>query len=92
MDVLTQLEDNVRRLLERVNQLEQEVETLCQKNAEQRQEIMQTHGELVELQAKYRKLQLAHAMLGGEEDRQRAKNQLTNMITQLDRAIELLKQ
>jgi len=92
MEPLAQLEDNVHRLLERVDQLEQEVASMRQTNADQRQEMMRTHGELAELQEKYRKLQLAHSMLGGEEDRQRAKNQLTNMISQLDRAIETLKQ
>ncbi|MBQ0136785.1 MAG: hypothetical protein KBS40_02110 [Bacteroidales bacterium] len=92
MELLAQLEENIHRLLERVSTLEQEVDTLRQTNDDQRQEMMRTHGELVTLQEKYRKLQLAHAMLGGEEDRQRAKNQLTNMITQLDRALETLKQ
>lgn len=92
MELLAQLEENIHRLLERVTTLEQEVDTLRQTNDDQRLEMMRTHGELVTLQEKYRKLQLAHAMLGGEEDRQRAKNQLTNMITQLDRALETLKQ
>jgi len=92
MEPLSQLEANVLRLLDRVNDLEQEVASLREKNAQQRQEMMQTHGELVAVQDKYRKLQMAHAMLGGEEERIAAKSHLSNMIAQLDRAIETLKQ
>ena len=92
MDLLAQLEDNIHRLLERVNTLEQEVDDLRKKNEEQRQEMMRTHGELVSAQDKYRKLQVAHALLGSEEERQKAKSQLTNIISQVDRAIEALKQ
>jgi len=79
-------------LLERVDALEQEVNVLTQKNENQRQEMMQTHGELVALQDKYRKLQLAYTMVGGQEERDKAKTHLSNMIAQLDRAIEQLKQ
>jgi len=92
MEPLAQLEDNVRRLLNRVNELEQEVAVLQEKNGEQRQEIMQTHGELVTMQDKYRKLQIAYAMLGGEQERINAKAHISNMIAQLDRAVEILKQ
>jgi len=92
MDVLTELNTNIHRLLERVDTLEQEVATLTKKNNDQRQEMMQTHGELVTLQDKYRKLQLAYTMIGGEQERDKAKVHLSNMIAQLDRAIEQLKQ
>ncbi len=92
MDSLTLLDNSVRRLLGRIAELEQQVTALQQDKEDQRQEIVRTHGELAVLQDKYRKLQLAHAMLGGDEDRQYAKNQITNMISQVDRAIEVLKQ
>jgi len=90
--MLSKLEHNVHLLLERVDALEQEVAVLTQKNENQRQEMMQTHGELVSLQDKYRKLQLAYTMVGGQEERDKAKTHLSNMIAQLDRAIEVLKQ
>lgn len=92
MESLTSLDDNVHRLLQRLAGLEQEVAILNQDKENLRQEIVRTHAELAELQDKYRKLQLAHAMLGGDEDRQYAKNQITNLISQVDRAIEALKQ
>jgi len=92
MDILTQLDTNIHRLLERINALEQEVGVLTEKNNQQRQEMMQTHGELIALQDKYRKLQLAYTMIGGEEERDKAKVHISNMIAQLDRAIEQLKQ
>jgi len=92
MALLEELDNNVHRLLERVSALEQEVIQLRDRNDQQRQEMMQTHGELVVLQDKYRKLQLAYTMLGGEEERDKARVHLNNMIAQLDRAIEQLKQ
>jgi len=92
MDILTELDTNIHRLLERITALEQEVAALNEKNNTQRQEMMQTHGELVALQDKYRKLQLAYTMVGGEEERDKAKTHLSNMIAQLDRALEQLKQ
>lgn len=92
MESLVELENNIHNLLERVSALEQEVATLNQKNDEQRQEIVRSHAELAAVQDKYRKLQLAHAMLGGEEERTAAKTHITNMIAQLDRALDVLKQ
>ncbi|MCQ2341988.1 MAG: hypothetical protein MJZ75_00645 [Paludibacteraceae bacterium] len=92
MDPLAQLESNIRCLFARIDALEQEVASLRKVNEDQHQEIIQAHAELSTLQNKYNKLQLAHTLLGGEEDRQKTKNQLTNMISQLDRAIEALKQ
>ena len=92
MEPLAQLQNNVHLLLQRIDELEQEVAALRQTNTEQREEVMQAHSELVETQTKYRKLLLAHAMIGGEEDRQKARNQLTSMIAQVDHALELLKQ
>lgn len=92
MESLTELENNIHRLLERIDALEQEVITLNQRNDEQRQEIVRSHAELARVQDAYRKLQITNAMLGSEDDRVAAKSHLTNMIAQLDRAIEILKQ
>jgi hypothetical protein len=57
-------------------------------------EIMQTHAELVQLQTDYRHLETAHAILAENTDgeqRNRVKQRLTNLIAQVDRAIEVLK-
>lgn len=92
MEPLAQLENNIHRLFERIDVLEQEVDTLRKKNNDQLQEIMRTHSEFVTLQDQYHKLQVAYSMLGGEEERNNARSQVSNMIAQLDRALEALKQ
>jgi len=92
MEPLAQLQDNVHRLLARVSELEQEVEQLRQANEDQRQEVVRTHGELSQLREQYRRLQISAAVLGDAEQRAAAKTHITNMIAQLDRAIDVLKQ
>jgi len=92
MEPLAQLQDNVHSLLTRISELEQEVASLREKEQENRQEIIRAHGELAQMQDKYRKLQLSSAMLGDEEQRAAAKTHITNMIAQLDRAIDVLRQ
>lgn len=93
MEVLSQLENNVNELLSRYQALQQEVATLRQENTTQRQEILRTHGELNDLQLKYHHLQAASALLGNtnEEERARAKQQLTYLIQMVDQTLETLK-
>jgi len=92
MEPLAQLQHNIQCLLNRVDELAQQVAALNEKNEQLRQEIVRTHGELDSIQKQHRQLQIAYSMLGGEEERFHAKTHLTNMIAQLDRALEALKQ
>lgn len=91
MEVLSQLENNVNELLSRYQTLLQEVETLRRENTTQRQEILRTHGELNDLQLKYHHLQAASAIVGNEDERARAKQQLTYLIQMVDQTLETLK-
>ena len=93
MQSLLQLEQSLNLLLDDYNRLKDELHQLQEKEASQREELMLTHGELYSLQQQYRALLTAHQMTGGNEvERQKAKVQLTLIISQVSRAMDALKQ
>lgn len=96
MKSLDLLEQNVCQLLEQYQELKVCVTTLQEENKRQREEIIQTHSELQQLKLEYTKLHTAHTILLAKdatlEDRARAKQKITNIILQLDKAIEALTQ
>ena len=94
MESLVSLENNVQALLEQYELLKQQLLDLQQENERQRQEIMRTHAELVQAKADYKHLETAYALLSentDEQQRERVRMRLTNMIAQVDRAIEALR-
>ena len=94
MDSLISLENNVQALLEQYDLLKQQVLDLQQENERQRDEIIRTHAELVQIKADYKHLETAYALLSEDTDneqRERVRTRLTNMIAQIDRAIEALR-
>jgi archaellum component FlaC len=94
VESLVQLEDNLQQLLEQHNQLKQQLLDLQRENERQRKEIMQSYTELVDLKNDYKHLETAYALLAENTDeaqRERVKQRLSNLIAQVDRAIEALK-
>ena len=92
MQAIDQLEASVRQLLDEQDRLRQQVIELQDRNEAMRSELVRTHGEMNDLEQRYRALLVAHQMLGGTEgDRQRAKDQLALIITQVNRAMEALR-
>ena len=95
MDSLTQLEHNLLQLLSQYQELQEDLRLLKQENIRQREEIIQSHAELQQLKKDYTRLQTAHALLNGEgmndEERQKAKQRITSIILQIDKALEVLK-
>lgn len=91
MTQLDELTANLSVLIERYQVLEQENRELRQLTEQQRTEMVRTHSELVELQQRYRQLEIAHAVSATAENRERAKSQLTAMIQRVDRVIDVLK-
>lgn len=94
MESLVQLEYNLQQLLEQYNQLKQQLLDLQRENERQREEIMQSYAELVALKNDYKHLETAYALLAENTDeaqRERVKQRLSNLIAQVDRAIEALK-
>lgn len=96
MESLVDLELNLQQLLSQYQKLQEDMQHLKEENIRQRDEILQSHAELQQLKMDYNRLQTAHALLAGdelaEEKRQKAKQRLTTIISQIDRALEVLKQ
>lgn len=92
MKEIEALSASVELLIERYHALQEENERLRQLSEQQRDEMMRTHSELIDLQQRYRQLSIAHTVSATAENRERAKQQITTLIQRVDRAIEILKQ
>ncbi len=93
MESLATLESNLLQLLQQYRELQQQLQALQEENELQREEIMRTHTELVQLRADYKHLEIAHALLldnADGEQRERVRQRLSNLIAQVDRALEAL--
>ena len=95
MKSLATLESNVEALLTQYRQLQQPLLDLQQENERQRDEMLRTHADYLQLKADYNHLEAAYALLAEQTDgeqRDRVRQRLTNLIAQVDRALEALKQ
>lgn len=90
MQILDDFSRNVRLLLERYEALQRENVALREDIERQRQELIRTHSELVDLQQKNRHLSVANAMSSAENSEEATKR-LNALIAQVDRAIAALK-
>lgn len=90
MQALNDLSQNVHLLLERYQALQRENAALKEDIERQRQELIRTHGELLELQQKNRRLVTANAMTSAE-NAEEATKRINALIAQVDRAIAALK-
>ena len=90
MQILDDFSRNVRLLLERYEALQRENAALREDIERQRQELIRTHSELVDLQQKNRRLSVANAMSSAENSEEATKR-LNAIIAQVDRAIAALK-
>jgi len=90
MQTLSDLSQNVHLLLERYQALQQENASLREDVERQRQELIRTHGELLDLQQKNRRIATANA-LSAAETNEEALKRVNALISQVDRAIAALK-
>lgn len=90
MKALDELSQNVHLLLERYSALQQENATLRLDIEKQRQELIRTHSELLDLQQKNRRIATANALTSAE-GAEEATKRLNALIAQVDRAIAALK-
>lgn len=90
MQALDDLSNNVHILLERYQALQEENARLKEDVERQRQELIRTHGELVDLQQKNRRIATANAMSSAEGSEEALKR-INALIAQVDRAISALK-
>ena len=95
MDSLVLLEQNIQQLLVQYQELQEQVR-LLKENIRQREEILQSHADIQQLKKDYNRLQTAHALIAeeglNEEERQKARQRLTSIISQIDKALAVLKQ
>ena len=96
MESLEQLEQNLLQLLNQYQELQLQMKSLQEENRRQREEIIQAHADIQQLKRDYNKLHTAHTMLlaseATAEDRAKAKQKITNIILQIDKALEALTQ
>lgn len=96
MESLEQLEQCVSKLLNEHQELVLQVDALRDENKRQHEQILQAHADLHHLKQEYNNLHTAHTLLlaneASEENRAKAKQRITNIILQVDKAIESLTQ
>ena len=90
MQALDELSQNIHLLLERYQALQQENAALRLDIEKQRQELIRTHSELLDLQQKNRRIATANALISAE-GAEEATKRLNALIAQVDRAIAALK-
>lgn len=90
MQTLDTFSQNLHLLLERYEALQQENMQLRADLDRQREELIRTHSELVELQQKNRRIAVANALTDAETNSEALKR-INALIAQVDRAIAALK-
>lgn len=90
MSALDDLSQNIHLLLERYAALQQENMALRENVERQRQELIRTHSELLQLQQQNRRLATANALTAAETSEEATKR-INALIAQVDRAIAALK-
>ena len=91
MTELDSLQSSIETLLERYSSLQDAYRALQEENERQRNEILRTHSELLALQRQYKSLRVAKSLADAPEEQESARRHITNIIAQVDRAIEILK-
>ncbi len=91
MTELDSLQSSIETLLERYSSLQDAYRALQEENERQRNEILRTHSELLALQQQYKSLRVAKSLADDPEEQESARRHITNIIAQVDRAIEILK-
>jgi len=90
MLALDDLSQNVHLLLERYTALQEENASLRDQIDRQRQELIRTHSELLDLQQKNRRIATANALTSAEGSEEALKR-INALIAQVDRAIHALR-
>lgn len=90
MQALDDLSQNVHVLLERYEALREENARLRADIEKQREELIRTHSELLELQQKNRRIAVVNGLVS-KEGSEEAYKRINALIAQVDRAINALK-
>jgi len=92
VETIQALEQSVANLLAKYQEAQARIDELREANGHQRDELIRTHAELVELQNRYRTLQTAHALSTDAPERTQARKQISAIISKVDKTLELLKE
>ena len=92
VETIQALELSINNLIARYNEALRQIDELKEANGHQRDELIRTHAELVELQKNYKTLQTAHALSSDTPERTQAKKQIAAIISKVDKTLELLKE
>ena len=92
VETIQALELSVANLLAKYQEAQARIDELREANGHQRDELIRTHAELVELQNRYRTLQTAHALSTDAPERTQARKQISAIISKVDKTLELLKE
>ena len=96
MDSLVLLETNLHQLLNDYQQLQEQARMLKEENLRKQADLEQAYADLHQLRQDYKRLEAAHAIVASnalnDAERIEAKKRLTSIISQIDRALEVLKQ
>lgn len=92
MESLDRLEQNIRALLLKQSTIMEENRLLTEDNRRQHEEIMRCHAEIVQLQHELRDVRTAASLIGSDASREKARLYITQIINQVDSALNVLKQ
>ena len=91
MEYLQEIEQNVSRLVAAYEQARRDNVALQTEIKQRDEELFNLRNEVKQAQADLRTLQIAHALTVDSPQRQKAKNHIRSLITDIDRTIDVLK-
>ena len=91
MEYLQEIEQNVSRLVAAYEQARRDNVALQAEIKQRDEELFNLRNEVKQAQADLRTLQIAHALTVDSPQRQKAKNHIRSLISDIDRTIDVLK-
>ena len=86
-DIVSLLENKLKRLLGQYNDLQQYNKRLIEQNNELKQKVNDQHQQLNDLEKKHESLRVANAMVGSKEDKHITKLKINTLIREIDKCI-----
>jgi len=86
-DIVSLLENKLKKLLGQYNDLQQYNKRLIEQNNELKQKVNNQHQQLIDLEKKHESLRVANAMVGSKEDKHITKLKINTLIREIDKCI-----
>ena len=91
-NLITTLEENIRRLISQNEELRNENKRVSEELNKSKQDLMMAHKNVLELQSKYDNLKIAGMMAKTEEDIEFSQQRLSKLVREINKCIALLNQ